>query len=128
MKSSSLGNPRKLVSISLPSSSQVSNKKDLEQVRHTVKAALLKGDEVCKDLLSVIVYDTKSVYFLTNATEALEWNEKKRKVYNPQTQKTFQMPFHRLNIIDFYNHNMGDADLADQLRNHYRYDSSWHRN
>ena len=23
---------------------------------------------------------------------------------------------------------MGNVDLADQLRNHYRYDSSWHRN
>ena len=107
---------------------EVSKKKDLEEVRHTVKAAVLKGDEVCKDLLSVSLYDTKPVYFLTNATETLEWTQKKRKVYNPQTQRTFQMPFHRLNIIDFYNHNMGNVDLADQLRNHYRYDSSWHRN
>ena len=38
------------------------------------------------------------------------------------------MPFYRLNIIDFYNNNMGNVDLADQLRNHYRYDTSWHRN
>ena len=30
------------------------------------------------------------------------------------------MPFHRLNIIDFYNNNMGNVYLADQLRNHYR--------
>ena len=31
-------------------------------------------------------------------------------------------------MIDFYNHNMGSVDIADQLRNHYRYDTQWHRN
>ena len=38
------------------------------------------------------------------------------------------MPFYRLNIVDFYNNNMGNVDLADQLRNVYCYDSSWHIN
>ena len=107
---------------------EVKKKKDLEQVRHTVKAAILKGDSVCPSLVSVSLYDTKPVYFLSNACDRLEWITKERKVYNPSTKTTFKMKFHRLNIVDFYNHNMGNVDLADQLRNHYRYDSSWHRN
>ena len=107
---------------------EVSKKKDLERVRHTVKAAVLKGDEVLKDLVSVSLYDTKPVYFLTSATPDLKWVEKEKKVYDSKQKKTVNMPFYRLNIIDFYNHNMGNVDLADQLRNHYRYDSAWHRN
>ena len=97
-------------------------------MRHTVKAAVLKGDKVSKDLVSVSLYDTKPVYFLSNACQELKWIEKERKVFDPKQKKTVRMPFYRLNIIDFYNHNMGNVDLADQLRNHYRYDSSWHRN
>ena len=107
---------------------EVKRKGDLEAVRHTVKAAVLKGDSVCKDLLAVSIYDTKPVYFLTSATSQLYWMKKERKVYDPKTKTTFKMPFYRLNIIDFYNNNMGNVDLADQLRNVYRYDSSWHRN
>ena len=107
---------------------EVKKKGDLEKVRHTVKAAVLKGDEVVHDLVSVSVYDTKPVYFLSNACEEITWTKKERQVYDPQKQQTFKLPFYRLNIIDFYNHNMGNVDLADQLRNHYRYDSVWHRN
>ena len=107
---------------------EVSKKKDLEKVRHTVKAAVLKGDEVSKDLVSVSLYDTKPVYFLSSACQELKWIKKEKKVFDPKQKKTVQMPFYRLNIVDFYNHNMGNVDLADQLRNHYRYDSSWHRN
>ena len=36
-----------------------------------------------------------------------------------QKKKVMKMPFYRLNLIDFYNHNMGNVDMADQLRNHY---------
>ena len=107
---------------------EVKKKGDLEKVRHTVKVAVLKGDEVVKDLVSVSVYDTKPVYFLSNACEEITWTEKEKKVYDSTKQQTFKLPFYRLNIIDFYNKNMGNVDLADQLRNHYRYDSVWHRN
>ena len=52
---------------------ELSKKKDLEKVRHTVKAAILKGDEVCKDLVSISVYDTKPVYFLTSVATEIKW-------------------------------------------------------
>jgi hypothetical protein len=94
-----------------------------------VTAAILKGDDVCNDLISLCVYDTKPVYFLSSACEGIEWIKKERKVYDVQKRKqTVLMPFYRLNIIDFYNNNMGNVDLADQLRNTYRYDTTWHRN
>ena len=107
---------------------ELTRKKDLEKVRHTVKAAVLKGDQVIQDLVAVACYDTKPVYFLSSACEEIKWIEKKRKVFDPNEKKTVDIPFYRLNIIDFYNYNMGNVDLADQLRNQYRYDSAWHRN
>ena len=107
---------------------EVKKKKELASVRHTVKAAVLKGDEVCKDLVSISLYDTKPVYFLTNACGELNWVMKEKKVYDAVKKKTVKLPFYRLNVVDFYNNNMGNVDLADQLRNHYRYDTSWHRN
>ena len=36
--------------------------------------------------------------------------------------------FYRLNVIDFYNYNMGNVDIANQLRNVYRHNMQWHRN
>ena len=38
-----------------------------EVVRHTVKAVILKRDQVCKDLIFTYFYDNKPVYFLTHA-------------------------------------------------------------
>ena len=107
---------------------EVKRKKELETVRHTVKVAVLRNDEVCKDLVSISLYDTKPVYFLTNVCTEITWTEKQKKVYDAIKKDTFHLPFHRLNVIDFYNNNMGNVDLADQLRNHYRIDTSWHRN
>jgi hypothetical protein len=54
------------------------------------------------------------VYFFSSACDQIKWVEKERKVYDSKKKK----------VIDFYNHNFGNVDLADQLRNHYRYDSA----
>lgn len=42
-------------------------------------------------------------------------DKERKKVYDAQKKKTVKMPFYRLNVIDFYNKNMGNVDLADQL-------------
>ena len=97
-------------------------------VRHTVKAAKLEGDAICKDLVSISLYDTKPVYFLTNSCTEIKWISKTKKVYDASKKKTINMPSPRLNVVDFYNKNMGNVDLANQLRNYYRIDTSWHRN
>ena len=80
---------------------EVSKKGELQKVRHTVKAAILKGDEVCKDLIAISIYDTKPVYFLTMACYFIKWIKKEKQVYDEKAKKVFKMPFYRLNIIDF---------------------------
>ena len=52
-------------------------KGELETISHTVKAAILNGDDVCKDLLCISVYDTKLIYFFTLACEEFEWIKSK---------------------------------------------------
>ena len=61
---------------------EVSKKTELEEVRHTVKVAVLRGDEVCKDLVSLSVYNTKPVYLMSNQCTGVRWVEKVRKVWN----------------------------------------------
>ena len=107
---------------------EVTRKADLASVRNTVKVAVLQGHKVCKDLVAVSIYDTKPVYFLSTSCEEIKWVKKTRAVYNAAKGKKVPMNFHRLNIIDFYNNNMGNVDIADQLRNHYRVDNKWLRN
>ena len=107
---------------------EVTSKAELAKVRNTVKVAILKGDSVCQNLICVSLYDSKPVYLLTNACLEVKWIRKIRKVYSTQHQRYTTICFHRLNVIDFYNYNMGNVDIADQLRNTYRYDTQWHRN
>lgn len=107
---------------------EVTNKDALKDARFTVKAAKLVGDEVCRDLLCVSFYDTKPVYFLSTVMSKIEWVKKFKMVFDKFLNKKVPMPYYRLNLIDFYNQNMGHVDVADQLRNCYRYDSNWHRN
>ena len=58
----------------------------------------------------------------------MKWSPKFKKIYDSVEKKKIQLRFYRLNVIDFYNFNMGNVDLADQLRNYYRMDTKWHRN
>lgn len=62
---------------------EVTTKSNLEKVRNTVKVAVLKGDEVIKDLVAVSIYDTKPVYLLSNACERVEWVSKEKRCSIP---------------------------------------------
>jgi hypothetical protein len=99
-----------------------SNKKDQMRVRGTVKAAILKGDPDCPDLVATSVYDTKPVHFLSMSCSSIRWIIKTRLVYCVDTQTTETLEFLRLNINDDYNGDMGHVDISDQLRNYYRFD------
>ena len=107
---------------------EMTSKKDIAAVRHTLKVAVLKGDSVCKPLVCISIYDSKPVYLLSMACSEVKWIGKKRKVWNKELNRYVWIVFLRLNLINFYNYNMGSVDLADQLRNYYRYDTQWHRN
>lgn len=91
-------------------------------VRGTVKAAVLRGDRDCPDLLAVAVYDQKPVYFLSMCAVEARWIVKERKVFDKQSLQMVPLQFLRLNVNDEYNVGMGDVDVADQLRNQYRCD------
>jgi len=47
-----------------------------------VKAAVLKGDDQCKDLIVMSVYDNKPVHFSSIPTESVKWITKTRSVSN----------------------------------------------
>jgi len=96
-------------------------------IRGTVKVAVLKGDAACPNVVAASVYDTKPVHFLSTIAENIAWVLKEKQVYNVDTQRTESLRFLRLNINDSYNNDMGHTDVADQLRNNYKFDH-WFRN
>ena len=97
----------------------VTKKEDLLRTRGTMKAAVLTGDSDCPGLVATSLYDSKPVYLLSNACTSVQWTEKKRKLWHKANGKYAMVPFYRLNIIDQYNHGMGNVDQADQLRLQY---------
>ena len=106
---------------------ELNNRKEQEKVRGTVITAELVGDSKCPSLISVSVYDTKPVHFLSMSAENIKWVEKKREVYDRSIGRMTTMKFLRLNVNDEYNYGMGGVDIADQIRGSYRFDH-WLRN
>ena len=49
----------------------------------------LIGGKICKDIACMYIYDTKSVYFLSNACRETKWVENHRQAYNNQ-EKSIQ--------------------------------------
>ena len=98
----------------------VTQKDAILRAKGTVKAATLVGDSTCKNLVALSFYDSKPVYFISNACEKIQWVKKKRKLWHKGKGATVEAPFFRLNIVDEYNYGMGNVDQADQLRLQYR--------
>jgi hypothetical protein len=63
------------------------------QVRGAVKATVLEGDDTCPNLVTVSVYDTKPVHFLSMSCESIEWITKERKVFAATTGKYEKIKF-----------------------------------
>lgn len=82
----------------------------------TLKVAHLKGDDKLKGLVVLSYYDSKPFCMLTNACDKVEWLQKTRKIWRKDKQKLVETKFHRHNVIDDYNLNMNNVDVADQLR------------
>ena len=101
---------------------EVHGKEELRRVRGTVKGAVLEGDDDMPGLVAVSYYDQKPVHFLSTICEEIRWIKLQRKVYCNETQSMVSFLFLRLNINNAYNKGMGEVDVADQLRNSYRFD------
>ena len=99
---------------------KVTKKEDIIKHKGTVKVARLVGDKECKNLIAASFYDSKPVYFISNACEKIHWLEKRRKLWHKERGMKVNAPFFRLNIVDEYNNGMGNVDQADQLRLQYR--------
>ena len=97
-----------------------------EKVRGTVKGALLVGDPEVPDLVAILVYNTKPVNFMSMCCKTVQWVKKTFKVYDKKTNKSKNSTFLWLNINDLYNKEMGNVDIADQIRGAYRIDK-WMR-
>ena len=54
--------------------------------------------------------------------EEIKWLKKERKLFDKTEQKIVAAPFYQVNAIDDYNHFIGNADMADQMRGSYRFD------
>ena len=97
------------------------SKEAANQNRGTTKAAILKDSTECPDLIVCSVYDTKPVHMMSTVAEMVEWIEKKRSVWSAEAGTQVSISYLRLNLIDDYNNNMNNIDLADQLRNCYQF-------
>ena len=100
---------------------EVTRKEDLQRQRGTLKVAQLVNDPACDGFLALSLYDQKPVYLLTNACNNVEWIKKERSCWHKEKGKKVNVPYYRLNVIDMYNHNMNNVDIADQLRTVYRF-------
>ena len=87
-----------------------------------MKAAVLRGNPNCPNLVATSVYDTKPVHFLSMVCQSIKWVVLTRLVFNLETMKEEKMLFLCLNLNDDYNNSMGHVDVSDQLRNQYRMD------
>ena len=101
-------------------------KEEIQKNRGTLKVAILKGEERLPGLVALSLYDSKPFYFMTNAWSELKWTKKSRKVWSKQHKKKVDVPFYRLNVLDYHNFNMNNVDIADQLKSQYRWDN-WMR-
>ena len=98
------------------------NPSEIRAVCGTVKAAVLDGDTALPDLVAVSYYDQKPVHFLSTICESIKWIECTKKIYCVESEQMEILKFLRLNINDDYNNDMGGVDIANQLRNYYRFD------
>ncbi len=95
-------------------------KAEILRSKGAVEAAVLMNDSKCKGLIALSFYDSKPVYFISNACETIQWIKKSRKLYHKDKGEKVNVPFYRLNIVDDYNYGMGNVDKADQLWLQYR--------
>ena len=65
-------------------------------------------------------YDSKPVYFISNACKSVQWIKKARNLWHKEKGKKVEVPFYRLSTVDEYNFGMGDVYQADKLLLQYR--------
>lgn len=100
----------------------VVDKKIVTTTRGTINAAVLEGDKDCPQLVSMSIYDTKPVHFISLVAESVQWVKKQRCVWNKVNNRMEMITLLQVNVNNDYNFKMNAVDIADQLRNNYRMD------
>lgn len=55
---------------------------EIIRAKNTVKSIRLIGDSKCKNLVAMSFYDSKLVYFISNACKKVKWIKKNRKLWH----------------------------------------------
>ena len=90
--------------------------KKADEVRGTMKAAVLKGDSKSSDLVVTSCYDQKPFYMLSASIQELTWDVIEKKVWSNKLNREIIFKFLRSNMSNEYNFEMNDNDIADQIR------------
>ena len=78
----------------------VTKKQDVLSSKITVKCAILVRYPNCKDLFAMSFYDSKPMYFISNACKSVQWIKKDRNLWHKEKGKKVEVPFYRLSIVD----------------------------
>ena len=89
----------------------IKNRKDLPNVKGTVKAAVIESCPPlnASHLVAVSVYDQKGVHFLSTCVQQIKWIEKTRMVWDKSSSTVKKGRFLRLSVNDSYNMTMNNA-------------------
>ena len=98
---------------------EVQNEKIADELRNTVKVAVLEGDSKVQDLIAISFYDSKPVYFLSTVIPDVKWSLVSKKIFSQSLHRKVLLPFLRPNFVDKYNMDMNSVDRADHLRTNY---------
>ena len=65
----------------------VTKKKDVLSSKVTYRCAILVRDPNCKDLVAMFFYDSKPMYFISNACKSVQWINKARNIWHKEKGK-----------------------------------------
>ena len=99
---------------------EVANESAALTEKGTVKVVVLKGDPTCTDLVAILYYDSKPIYFLSTVLQNVKWNMLTKRVFNKGLHKMCNMLFLRPNFADDYNNDMDHVDITDHLGKTYQ--------
>jgi len=94
--------------------------KAAETTRGTVKAAVLKGDNMSSDLVVASCYDQKPFYMISSKCEEVSWEQVTKNLWSSSLKKQTDFTFLRLSLSHDYNFEMNDNNIVDQLWLVYR--------
>ena len=76
---------------------------------------MLEGDKLCKNLLSISIYNFKPIYFISNFLRNLKYISKQIKIFKTYDKKIVCKKF-LIKIAKRSNHNVNSIDFLNKIR------------